>query len=776
MKKIAIVGVDGSGKTVLMTALGDKYENPDEFGLFLSPENADAFGYVKLQMDRMRSGMWPASTIAGKSSVLEWGLFRKANGANARLCDLSFLDFSGEIYRLAFGSKNDHDAAQYEDVEIREGINELRQHVKAADALAVLVNLKDIISGNAANPRTCEAMWLSKSILDYATRELHTPNVALVFTQADAYRETISSCGGVRGAYERYLPHVANIYPDMRLLAVSAVNMTFPDENGLPCPVAGFRSEGLDDLMEWIVSTVPGCETLISDVRQAPLRLRQKTEELQLRYLDSLAADTGERRALLDDADSAIDEMEKAIAAYPDAMNPSAADFMRNQMEGLRRFEAAYDQLCAETRDKDAAGVVQAVEALASVDDIAAKKRNEIVEILASKNRMALAQATARRRRRCWMVAFVLLLIAGAGAGAYGYRVHLERQKELQRQESARREAEEERRLAAEEEASKPKIARGWSYEMRKGHKIAVWKPGAYHSQTTNLKADQEIDKWISTRPGYVWTYGTNTDWKVGVPYPGNPHCISSKEANNWHAAEGYKWAKPDEAGNFDVVWNSSWLSADGSKRATSQEGVFEEKISCSSCSGRGKVSAKRTCSNCNGTKRVSSSSTCSRCDGSGRINESSSCSRCDGSGIYERSCPDCGPLNDRYGNYIAHGQVCDNCGGRGVVAYNGRGSIGDAFIAAGMQLQGQQPVVNCSKCNGYGAYHHSICGQTGRLRETCSRCDGAGSYSSSRNCPKCYGRGTVSENGRCYHCDSDGREDVSVACQTCNGSGKVWR
>ena len=41
MGKIAIVGVEGSGKTVLMTVLGERFQTPDPYGLFLSPETQE---------------------------------------------------------------------------------------------------------------------------------------------------------------------------------------------------------------------------------------------------------------------------------------------------------------------------------------------------------------------------------------------------------------------------------------------------------------------------------------------------------------------------------------------------------------------------------------------------------------------------------------------------------------------------------------------------------------------------------------------------------------
>lgn len=537
MKKIAIVGVDGSGKTVLMTALGDKYENPDGFGLFLSPENADAFGYVKLQMDRMRHGKWPGSTIAGKSSVLKWGLFRKVEGNNTRLCNLSFLDFSGEVYRMAFGSKSDHDAASYDDDEIASSINELKQHIKDADTLAVLINLKDIISGNVANPRTREAMWLSKSILDYATRKLHTPNIALVFTQADAYRATIESCGGIRGAYEKFLPHVSNIYPRMRLLAVSAVNKTLPDGDGIPCPVDGFQSEGLDDLMEWIVSTIPGCETLISDIKNAPVRCREEAWNLREEYIAVLPCEASLRQGVLDRLAGKLVELDAAMRSFPQSLPEGALGLLQDELQEMRNFEVAYSQLSSNVPCMVPEQIHKGVEELCDSSLFASKQRLHVIDALFAIRTNANVAAARKRRKTFLAIAISILVLGAIAVGVYFVHAKIERQKaecqrieriaESQRQEAEREREErerneriaelqrheaerqrEERVLVAEEDASKSKIARGWSYEIRKGHKIAVWKPGAYHSQTTSLKADYEEDKWLSTKPGYVWIGG----------------------------------------------------------------------------------------------------------------------------------------------------------------------------------------------------------------------------------------------------------------------------
>ena len=45
MSKIAIVGVEGSGKTVFMAALGEMYGQMSNDSLYLMPENQAAFAY-----------------------------------------------------------------------------------------------------------------------------------------------------------------------------------------------------------------------------------------------------------------------------------------------------------------------------------------------------------------------------------------------------------------------------------------------------------------------------------------------------------------------------------------------------------------------------------------------------------------------------------------------------------------------------------------------------------------------------------------------------------
>ena len=80
MKKVAIVGVEGSGKTVMLAGLGDLYTYPDEEGYFLAPKNFGTAAYVAEKIARMRKGEWPTATAGDEMQGLDWTLSRHKDG------------------------------------------------------------------------------------------------------------------------------------------------------------------------------------------------------------------------------------------------------------------------------------------------------------------------------------------------------------------------------------------------------------------------------------------------------------------------------------------------------------------------------------------------------------------------------------------------------------------------------------------------------------------------------------------------------------------------
>ena len=163
MKKVSIVGVEGSGKTVMLAGLGELYARPDENGFFLEPKNRETASYVSSKIARMRRGIWPLATPDDVMQGLDWVLRRQTDPESRPqgFCEVSLLDFPGEVYRAAFGDKE-----RFPRREIAASVESLKSYVKRADVLMVLINLRDVITNSLGDGRVQESMWITKSILD----------------------------------------------------------------------------------------------------------------------------------------------------------------------------------------------------------------------------------------------------------------------------------------------------------------------------------------------------------------------------------------------------------------------------------------------------------------------------------------------------------------------------------------------------------------------------------------------------------------------------------
>ena len=256
MKKVAIVGVEGSGKTVMLAGLGELYSHTDENGHFLAPKNYQTASYVSDKIARMRRGEWPMATAEEALQGLDWTL-KQRQGDRQRpkdICEVSCLDFAGEVYRLAFGIRQGAVPDNLADE-----VLSLKDYIRDADDLIVLINLRDIIVQGVHEPRVQEAMWITNEILSYAldnTDGYKTPRAAIVLSQADSYAATIHSCGGAKEVLAKYLPHVANNYGWLDIMAVSAVDKTTLDDNGDMVPAPDFQPTQLRRIMDWITAGI----------------------------------------------------------------------------------------------------------------------------------------------------------------------------------------------------------------------------------------------------------------------------------------------------------------------------------------------------------------------------------------------------------------------------------------------------------------------------------------------------------------------------------------
>ena len=250
MKKVAIVGVEGSGKTVMLAGLGELYSHPDAEGYFFEPKGAETVEYVRSKMARLRSGKWPEATAPDALVNLGWTIKKSRKfGRPKSVCKLDCLDFAGEVYLSAFGGKPNPLLRAEESC--------LRQYINEADSIVLLVNLRDAISHGGDSQRAAytefASLQLLKSIFEGRGYGGKYQRVLIALSQADVYQATIESCGGPKKTLERYLPLIANSFGWLNVIAVSAVDKTEVADDGMVVPAADYTLDGLKPMMQWIL-------------------------------------------------------------------------------------------------------------------------------------------------------------------------------------------------------------------------------------------------------------------------------------------------------------------------------------------------------------------------------------------------------------------------------------------------------------------------------------------------------------------------------------------
>ena len=674
MNKIAIVGVEGSGKTVLMAAMGDKYKSPDANGIFLKPVNRETFAYCEKLMGQMQDGKWPIATGKAITDNLRWTLTRKvADGDDDRIAELSFLDFGGEIYRLAFGG-GVHDEP---DEDTKNAITQLQSHVEEAEVLIVLVNLSDIINGKRNEERTIEMNWLSQAILSFAYDEANKSSVALVFTQADSYAETITDCGGLRGVLTKYMPTVDTSYGKrLALFSVAAVNKTIPapDGSGFQVPSPDFKPQGLENLVSWVVNYV--------------VEVRRRKEQRVAKAIE----EEENKRKRWKMAVGVIGLL--GILGLGSWIGYNANTDFKNFIDGrLTAWGSMRQEATATSEPHSDVVPAKPVEVQTDVVSVVTKPPTAIPDPPKPKPRWIVGASNPNNPN----------LVAGESRDTWV--------------------------------ATRPGCV--WV----KGTDRDEWKQGLRHPENSKLVSDWKEGTWKSTQAGYVWTGGNQTEWRENLKHTDWPHVLSSPEENNWHAEEGYKWVDTNAKNDFSVVWNPGVIikgrktgSREGQwlKQCSACNG--RGKKDCWKCNGDGRIN----CTSCSGSGRVETteSERCWKCNGRGRINDS-----CPDSnsmlhtlnsmhiyyGKHVRPCWTCGTQGGTVGPW---GIVpCSNCMGRGCNLCPTCGGSNRVVVDCNNCDNGyrtRQTTKRCSDCSGRGTVicPRSEC-HSGKV--SCSSCDGEG-------------------------------------------------
>ena len=251
MSKIAIVGCDGSGKTVLISALSDYYKAGTRPGqtCIMVPSDTNTRRYTDnlhriMRVDRK----WPQATndIVG-GGTLKWVLMH----GEEKLADLELMDFGGENFRYAF-----RDDGEVKNPQV---VAQLKAYIEGADFVVVTVGLDKMLRnldpavyrklerGDVEYDRDSEAQWITNGLMKLVESKLKSDPVGVVIalTQADKHREALAE-SGARGLFAKCWPMIATIYPKVPVVAVASVDRMADDG----CPADGYRTDGVLAVME----------------------------------------------------------------------------------------------------------------------------------------------------------------------------------------------------------------------------------------------------------------------------------------------------------------------------------------------------------------------------------------------------------------------------------------------------------------------------------------------------------------------------------------------
>ena len=251
--QIAIIGTEGSGKTVLITVLAKKLATPLN-GIWLNPQGVKTGKYIEQTWNTLRKGEWIPSTPAGTLFQLKWKM-----QVGDRECPVQGIDSAGQDLRRLFSDEG------YKDPNLSEQDRQFISYLHDSTIVLVLVNLRDIL-GEPDEDRVIENIFTLKGILDKLQEDKAARQVAFLFTAYDLYEASIEGkYGNVWNFFERELPYLYHAHiagKPVKCFPVAAVTETETKigEDGIArrVPAPDFRSQGLDPLIQWLAEAVAG--------------------------------------------------------------------------------------------------------------------------------------------------------------------------------------------------------------------------------------------------------------------------------------------------------------------------------------------------------------------------------------------------------------------------------------------------------------------------------------------------------------------------------------
>lgn len=280
---VAIVGTEGSGKTVLMATLAARFsEHGSRYYMRAMTKKTEQ--YVRHSFERLNGDFkdpetgerqppgWVASTDPGVMLDFLWSVSLHSKP----ICDVRMVDAAGQDFRQMFG-----DDLALDEERLSAQQRKLYAYVRDAAIIMLTVNLADFV-GEEDSDRRSTNEWALRFVVDHVL-EKHPDKIGLlVFTGMHRYAQYLKQHGSWVEVARQYLPgatKAALANKRLEVMAVSAVNETELDPHGgtQPVPKRNFTSTGLEELLAWLVSQVQR----FHDVTQAAERQKQEASRRQ---------------------------------------------------------------------------------------------------------------------------------------------------------------------------------------------------------------------------------------------------------------------------------------------------------------------------------------------------------------------------------------------------------------------------------------------------------------------------------------------------------------
>jgi GTPase SAR1 family protein len=254
--QIALVGTQGSGKTVLTTVLATRLQTETEDGLLMFPLD-DTHSRIDGWMDELLAGRWLPSTPPGTLIKLHWNLHIKDDVIPMWMFDSAGQDltklFSNGGYRDDYLSETD-----------RKFVDE---HINNATILLILLNPRDFLSksgGQSDKKRQRENIQTIGDALAFLEGGDKERRIAFLLTAWDEYGEEVNTkYGGVEEFIRQELPVLHALFIKKRavpVFPVAAVGQTImgtlPNGQTGHVPAPNFPSTGLKPLFNWIADAL----------------------------------------------------------------------------------------------------------------------------------------------------------------------------------------------------------------------------------------------------------------------------------------------------------------------------------------------------------------------------------------------------------------------------------------------------------------------------------------------------------------------------------------